>query len=207
MCLAPLGLTMEGSTKFKLKGWKCYLKKLQCGPSVIFLSYRDCASRPRLRKRAFHRGSLDHRRHSLVDIKMRLTWPSSRRGVDVIPFFVIRIRRRISLKESPPPRGPAPRCAVTVYHSRITDLFLWGIIILMTSCGISKKILFSGGLILRSLLSHTNKNLIQNHLSQIFVFSVSQPISVSKRFGAILNPDLNLIPPENSTSSKRWILK
>jgi len=29
--IAPLGLTTEGSTKFKLKGWKCYLKKLQCG--------------------------------------------------------------------------------------------------------------------------------------------------------------------------------
>jgi len=28
--IAPLGLTTEGSTKFKLKGWKCYLKKLQC---------------------------------------------------------------------------------------------------------------------------------------------------------------------------------
>jgi len=27
--IAPLGLTTEGSTKFKLKGWKCYLKKLQ----------------------------------------------------------------------------------------------------------------------------------------------------------------------------------
>ena len=28
--VAPLGLTTEVSTKFKLKGWKCYLKKLQC---------------------------------------------------------------------------------------------------------------------------------------------------------------------------------
>jgi len=28
--IAPLGLTTEGSTKFKPKGWKCYLKKLQC---------------------------------------------------------------------------------------------------------------------------------------------------------------------------------
>ena len=28
--IAPLGLTTEGSTKFKLKGWKRYLKKLQC---------------------------------------------------------------------------------------------------------------------------------------------------------------------------------
>ena len=28
--IAPLGLTTEGSTKFKLKGSKCYLKKLQC---------------------------------------------------------------------------------------------------------------------------------------------------------------------------------
>jgi len=28
--IAPLGLTTEGSTKFKLKGWKCYPKKLQC---------------------------------------------------------------------------------------------------------------------------------------------------------------------------------
>jgi len=28
--IAPLGLTTEGSTKFKLKGCKCYLKKLQC---------------------------------------------------------------------------------------------------------------------------------------------------------------------------------
>ena len=28
--IAPLGLTTEGSTKFKLKVWKCYLKKLQC---------------------------------------------------------------------------------------------------------------------------------------------------------------------------------
>jgi len=28
--IAPLNLTTEGSTKFKLKGWKCYLKKLQC---------------------------------------------------------------------------------------------------------------------------------------------------------------------------------
>jgi len=28
--IAPLGLTTEGSTKFKLKGWKCHLKKLQC---------------------------------------------------------------------------------------------------------------------------------------------------------------------------------
>jgi len=28
--IAPLGLTTEGNTKFKLKGWKCYLKKLQC---------------------------------------------------------------------------------------------------------------------------------------------------------------------------------
>ena len=28
--IAPLGLTTEGSTKFKLKGWKCYLKNLQC---------------------------------------------------------------------------------------------------------------------------------------------------------------------------------
>jgi len=27
--IAPLGLTTEGSTKFKLKGWKCYRKKLQ----------------------------------------------------------------------------------------------------------------------------------------------------------------------------------
>ena len=27
--IAPLGLTTEGSTKFKPKGWKCYLKKLQ----------------------------------------------------------------------------------------------------------------------------------------------------------------------------------
>jgi len=33
LCLASLSLrsTMEGSTKFKPKGWKCYLKKLQCG--------------------------------------------------------------------------------------------------------------------------------------------------------------------------------
>ena len=29
--IAPLGLTTEGSTKFKPKGWKRYLKKLQCG--------------------------------------------------------------------------------------------------------------------------------------------------------------------------------
>ena len=29
--IAPLGLTTEGSTKFKPKGWKCYLKKLQFG--------------------------------------------------------------------------------------------------------------------------------------------------------------------------------
>ena len=28
--IAPLGLTTEGSTKFKPKGWKRYLKKLQC---------------------------------------------------------------------------------------------------------------------------------------------------------------------------------
>jgi len=28
--IAPLGLTTEGGTKFKLKGRKCYLKKLQC---------------------------------------------------------------------------------------------------------------------------------------------------------------------------------
>jgi len=28
--VAPLGLTTEGGTKFKLKGWKCYPKKLQC---------------------------------------------------------------------------------------------------------------------------------------------------------------------------------
>ena len=28
--IAPLGLTTEGSTKIKLKGWKWYLKKLQC---------------------------------------------------------------------------------------------------------------------------------------------------------------------------------
>ena len=28
--IAPLGLTTEGSTKVKLKGWKWYLKKLQC---------------------------------------------------------------------------------------------------------------------------------------------------------------------------------
>jgi len=27
--IAPLGLTTEGSTKFKLKGWKYYIKKLQ----------------------------------------------------------------------------------------------------------------------------------------------------------------------------------
>ena len=34
--IAPLGLT-EGSTKFRLKGWKCYLKKLQC---IVWTSYR-----------------------------------------------------------------------------------------------------------------------------------------------------------------------
>ena len=28
--ISPLGLTTEGSTKFKPKGWKRYLKKLQC---------------------------------------------------------------------------------------------------------------------------------------------------------------------------------
>jgi len=28
--VAPLGLTTEGDTKVKLKGWKCYPKKLQC---------------------------------------------------------------------------------------------------------------------------------------------------------------------------------
>ena len=28
--IAPLGLTTEGGTKFKLKGWKCYPIKLQC---------------------------------------------------------------------------------------------------------------------------------------------------------------------------------
>jgi len=33
--IAPLGLTTEGSTKFKLKGWKCYLKKLQCSRVVV----------------------------------------------------------------------------------------------------------------------------------------------------------------------------
>jgi len=31
--ISPLGLT-EGSTKFKLKGWKCYRKKLQCSIST-----------------------------------------------------------------------------------------------------------------------------------------------------------------------------
>ena len=30
--IAPLGLTTEGSTKFKLKGWKCYLKNYSVGP-------------------------------------------------------------------------------------------------------------------------------------------------------------------------------
>jgi len=34
--IAPLGLTTEGSTKFKLKGWKCYLKKLQWSRSRNF---------------------------------------------------------------------------------------------------------------------------------------------------------------------------
>jgi len=33
--IAPLGLTTEGSTKFKLKGWKCYLKKLQCSAPFV----------------------------------------------------------------------------------------------------------------------------------------------------------------------------
>jgi len=32
LCLAPLGLTTEGSTKFKLKGWKCYLKNYSVRP-------------------------------------------------------------------------------------------------------------------------------------------------------------------------------
>jgi len=50
--IAPLGLTMEGSTKFKLKGWKCYSKKLQCVKNnqntcyartgVLFLWGRAC---------------------------------------------------------------------------------------------------------------------------------------------------------------------
>jgi len=31
--IAPLGLTTEGGTKFKLKDWKCYPKKLQCRPT------------------------------------------------------------------------------------------------------------------------------------------------------------------------------
>jgi len=35
--ISPLGLTTEGSTKFKPKGWKCYLKKLQC---TCFGSYQ-----------------------------------------------------------------------------------------------------------------------------------------------------------------------
>ena len=34
--IAPLGLTTEGSTKFKLKGWKWYLKKLQCKTGIVF---------------------------------------------------------------------------------------------------------------------------------------------------------------------------
>jgi len=33
--VAPLGLTTEGNTKFKVKGWKCYLKKLQCKRTSI----------------------------------------------------------------------------------------------------------------------------------------------------------------------------
>jgi len=40
--IAPLGLTTEGSTKFKLKGWKCYLKKLQCGTWFISLGNGIC---------------------------------------------------------------------------------------------------------------------------------------------------------------------
>jgi len=34
--IAPLGLTTEVSTKFKLRGWKWYLKKLQCGRSLLW---------------------------------------------------------------------------------------------------------------------------------------------------------------------------
>ena len=34
--IAPLGLTTEGSTKFKPKGWKWYLKKLQCTELCMF---------------------------------------------------------------------------------------------------------------------------------------------------------------------------
>ena len=32
--VAPLGLTTEGGTKFKLKDWKCYPNKLRCIPTL-----------------------------------------------------------------------------------------------------------------------------------------------------------------------------
>jgi len=47
--IAPLGLTTEGSTKFKLKGWKCYLKKLQCKRRVRLPKIRVCIAAKLLR--------------------------------------------------------------------------------------------------------------------------------------------------------------
>jgi len=47
--IAPLGLTTEGGLKFKLKGWKCYIKRLQCegdtasDATAIAASQRWCA--------------------------------------------------------------------------------------------------------------------------------------------------------------------
>ena len=41
--IAPLGFTTEGSTKYKLKGWKGYLKKLQCCAFFVGTSFgREC---------------------------------------------------------------------------------------------------------------------------------------------------------------------
>jgi len=44
--IAPLGLTTEGSTKFKPKGWQCYLKKLQNWKSTNGLTWVSCRSCP-----------------------------------------------------------------------------------------------------------------------------------------------------------------
>jgi len=44
--IAPLGLTTEGSTKFKLKGWKCYFKKITVVDlTFFFINQNDAGSK------------------------------------------------------------------------------------------------------------------------------------------------------------------
>ena len=91
--IAPLGLTTEGSTKFKPKVWQCYLKKLQCaaitenttefkyvsflGKKPTYDNFVSCPSSNTAGKHRRHlaKRQLVPRRHTLLNLWVHHTTP------------------------------------------------------------------------------------------------------------------------------------